>query len=100
MTDLSHNDILEGIPESAIFVIGAGHFGSRAARLLSKDIDHAETGCQPYGPRKKEAIRMGVALVDNRAAEQTVVEHHLAGAEYRPLEPHGAKLGAGPGNRR
>jgi len=34
--------ILEGqIPEKAVFIIGAGHFGSRAARLINQDGTHA-----------------------------------------------------------
>jgi hypothetical protein len=37
MTDLSHNYVPEGIPENAVFIIGAGHFGSRAARLLHRE---------------------------------------------------------------
>jgi len=31
--------VTEKIPEDAIFIIGAGHFGSRAARLLDKQSD-------------------------------------------------------------
>jgi hypothetical protein len=37
MTRHESRDTLEQIPESAIFIVGAGHFGSRAARLLSHD---------------------------------------------------------------
>ena len=37
MTDLSHNYITEGIHENAIFIIGAGYFGSRAAHLLNQE---------------------------------------------------------------
>jgi hypothetical protein len=37
MTKLPQNDIIEEIPEEAILIIGAGHFGARAARLLSNE---------------------------------------------------------------
>jgi hypothetical protein len=37
MTDSYNNHIVGGIPEDAIFIIGAGHFGGRAARLLSNE---------------------------------------------------------------
>jgi hypothetical protein len=37
MTDLSHNDVPAEIPENAVFIIGAGHFGRRAARLLNQE---------------------------------------------------------------
>ena len=37
MKELSHNDISAGIPENAVLIIGAGHFGSRAARLLNEE---------------------------------------------------------------
>jgi len=37
MTKLSHNDIMEEVPEDAVLIIGAGHFGGRAARLLSNE---------------------------------------------------------------
>jgi len=37
MKKLSQNDIMEEIPEDAILIIGAGHFGGRAARLLSNE---------------------------------------------------------------
>jgi len=33
------NLILKEIPEDAIFIIGAGHFGNRAARILSQESD-------------------------------------------------------------
>ncbi len=37
MTNLPQEDIIESIPEDAILIIGAGHFGGRAARLLSNE---------------------------------------------------------------
>jgi hypothetical protein len=39
MTRHESGDTLEHIPERAIFIVGAGRFGSRAARLLSHDPD-------------------------------------------------------------
>jgi hypothetical protein len=34
---MSHELFQEEIPEDAVFIIGAGHFGSRAARLLNQE---------------------------------------------------------------
>ena len=39
MPKLSKNDVVAEIPEDAILIIGAGHFGGRAARLLSRELD-------------------------------------------------------------
>jgi hypothetical protein len=39
MTQVEFGDIREAIPERAVFIIGAGRFGSRAARLLGQGPD-------------------------------------------------------------